>query len=50
VVIAVPRRPVYDLARDLEFSVDELYVLGDAVLPRALANAIHDGFRVGNRI
>jgi 2,4-dienoyl-CoA reductase (NADPH2) len=50
VVIAGPRRPVNDLARELEFSVDELFVLGDAVMPRALANAVHDGFRIGNRV
>lgn len=50
VVIAGPRRPVNDLARDLEFSVDEVFVVGDAVLPRALVNAIHEGWKVGNRI
>jgi 2,4-dienoyl-CoA reductase (NADPH2) len=50
VVIAGPRRPENALARELDLSVDELYVLGDAVLPRALNNAIHEGFKVGNRI
>lgn len=50
VVIAGPRRSEADLLRELEFSADELYAVGDAVLPRAIANAIHEGFRVGNRI
>jgi len=50
VVVAGPREPVNLLARSLEFSVDELYMIGDAVLPRAVANAIHEGFRIGNSI
>ncbi|MHC5011831.1 MAG: FAD-dependent oxidoreductase, partial [Planctomycetota bacterium] len=50
VVVAGPRRSVNHLLRELEFSVDELHVLGDAVLPRAVANAVHEGFRVGNAI
>jgi len=50
VVIAGPRRSVDALARDLEFVVDELHIIGDAVVPRSLSNAIHEGFRVGNRI
>ncbi|MCP4655033.1 MAG: FAD-dependent oxidoreductase [bacterium] len=50
VVIAGPRRSVDALARDLELVVDELHIIGDAVLPRSLSNAIHEGFRVGNRI
>jgi 2,4-dienoyl-CoA reductase (NADPH2) len=50
VVIAGPREPVNELASTLEFSVDELYVVGDAVLPRAVANAVHEGFRIGNSL
>jgi 2,4-dienoyl-CoA reductase (NADPH2) len=50
VVVAGPRGPVNALSRELEFVVDELYTVGDAVLPRSLANAIHEGFRVGNAI
>ncbi|MCP4549155.1 MAG: hypothetical protein GY835_22100, partial [bacterium] len=47
---AGPRRSVDALARDLELVVDELHIIGDAVVPRSLSNAIHEGFRVGNRI
>lgn len=50
VVVAGPRTSVNDLVRTLEFSVDELHVVGDAVLPRAVSNAVHEGFRIGNRI
>ncbi len=50
VVVAGPRRPVNDLIRDLEFSVDELHSVGDAILPRSVANAVHEGFRIGNAI
>ena len=50
VVVAGPRASVNELVRTLEFSVDELHVVGDAVLPRAVANAVHEGFRVGASI
>jgi len=50
VVVGGPRHSVDALFRDLEFSVDELYVVGDAVTPRAVQNAVHEGFQVGNRI
>jgi len=50
VAVVGPRRSVNDLASSLGFSVDELYTVGDAVLPRAVANAVREGFRVGNAI
>jgi len=50
VVVAGPRRSADALAHEIEFSADELYIVGDAVLPRSLTNAIHEGFRVGNRV
>lgn len=50
VVVAGPRRSVNALLHDLDLSVDELYIVGDAVSPRSLANAIHEGFKLGNRI
>ncbi|MFQ6015909.1 MAG: FAD-dependent oxidoreductase [Anaerolineae bacterium] len=50
VVIAGPRQPRQVLARDLEFSCDELYVIGDASQPRSLHNAIREGYLTGNRI
>jgi 2,4-dienoyl-CoA reductase (NADPH2) len=50
IVVAAPRVPVQELLTPLEFICDELYIIGDAVRPRGLHNAIHEGFRVGVRI
>ncbi|MFH1057507.1 MAG: FAD-dependent oxidoreductase, partial [Pseudomonadota bacterium] len=45
VVLAGPRLPRQGLFSDLEYFCDELYVVGDALLPRSLYNAIHEGFK-----
>ena len=50
VIVAGPRRPVQELVGLLEFSTDELYVVGDAVRPGSVHNAIRDAFLVGVRI
>ena len=50
VVLAGPRKPIQNLAHELEYSCDELYVIGDAMIPRNLYNAIHEGFKIGARI
>jgi len=50
VIVAGPRRSVQELAGLLEFSGDELYVVGDAVRPRSAHNAVRDGFLIGVRI
>lgn len=50
VVIAGPRRPRQELAGALEFSVDELYLIGDAVSPRSVHSAVQEGYLVGVRI
>lgn len=50
VVLAGPIRSRQELTTELEYFCDELYVIGDAMVPRSLYNAIHDGFRVGTRI
>jgi len=50
IVQAGPRRAQQDLLGLLEFSVDEIYVIGDAVRPRSIHNAIHEGFKIGVRI
>jgi hypothetical protein len=28
----------------------ELFVIGDALVPRNLSSAVHDGYRIGTRI
>lgn len=50
IVQAGPRKAQQDLLGLLEFSVDEIYIIGDAVQPRSLHNAIHEGFKIGARI
>ncbi len=50
VVAASPRKANQGLVHSLEFMVDELYVIGDAVTPRGLYQAIHDGYRTGARV
>jgi 2,4-dienoyl-CoA reductase (NADPH2) len=50
VIIAIPRQPRQQLLTDLEFVCDELYVVGDAVKPRSMHNAIREGYLIGIRI
>ena len=50
VIIAIPRQPRQQLPTDLEFVCDELYVVGDAVKPRSMHNAIREGYLIGIRI
>ncbi len=50
IVIGGPRKPVNELWNALEFAVDEKYLIGDAVLPRNTAYAIHEGYKLGVRI
>ncbi len=50
VVLAGPVRSRQELMKELEYFCDELYILGDAMVPRSLYNAIHDGFKLGARI
>jgi 2,4-dienoyl-CoA reductase (NADPH2) len=50
VVLAGPRESRQELVSGLEFSADELYVVGDAVRPRSVHNAIRDGHLVGLRV
>ena len=50
IIIAAPRRSADELLSSLEFAVDELHVIGDAVSPRGLYQAIHEGYRLGVRV
>ena len=49
-VVGGPRTSVNALSRELLFSCDELYSIGDAVTPRNICEAVHEGFKVGVRI
>ena len=50
VIAAVERRPNQELFHSLEWMIDELHGCGDALVPRGLTQAIHDGFRLGARL
>ncbi len=50
IVIGGPRKSVNYLWKALEFVVDEKYLIGDAVMPRNTAYAIHEGYKLGVRI
>jgi 2,4-dienoyl-CoA reductase (NADPH2) len=50
VILAAPQRSNDELFEELEWSVDELHGCGDAVVPRGLTQAIHDGYRLGCRL
>jgi 2,4-dienoyl-CoA reductase (NADPH2) len=50
VVAAAPSRANQELISQLEWSIDELHGCGDAMAPRGLTQAIHDGYRLGCRI
>ena len=50
VIIAGPRESFQDLAMSLEYLCDEIYVIGDAVQPRSMHNAIHEGYKLGVRL
>jgi 2,4-dienoyl-CoA reductase (NADPH2) len=50
VIAASPARGNQELIGELEWSIDELHGCGDAMVPRGLTQAIHDGYRLGCRI
>jgi 2,4-dienoyl-CoA reductase (NADPH2) len=49
-VIYAEREPVTDLKDKATELGLEVHVVGDALVPRALSNALHDGYRTGIRI
>ena len=49
-VLGGPRKSRNSLVSEMDYSVDELYTIGDAVLPRSLSNAVHEGYKIGVRI
>ncbi|MFH1489520.1 MAG: FAD-dependent oxidoreductase [Pseudomonadota bacterium] len=49
-VLAGPRISMQDLSEELEYLGDEIYMIGDAVKPRSIHNAIHEGYKLGVRM
>jgi 2,4-dienoyl-CoA reductase (NADPH2) len=49
-VVFADREPVRDLEQAAKDLGVEVYVLGDALVPRNLSHAVHDGYRIGVRM
>jgi len=47
---AGPRKSNQELFREFEWMIDELHGCGDALIPRGMDAAIHEGYRLGVRI
>jgi len=50
VIAASPRKANQELFTEFEWMVDELHGCGDALMPRGLDAAIHEGYRLGVRV
>lgn len=50
VIVAGPRKSAQRLFTELEYLTDEVYFIGDSVLPRWMHTAVHEGYKVGVRI
>jgi 2,4-dienoyl-CoA reductase (NADPH2) len=50
VVVATPRKANHELFHAFEWMIDELHGCGDSLLPRGMAIAIQDGYRLGCRL
>jgi 2,4-dienoyl-CoA reductase (NADPH2) len=50
VIAAGPRRSNQELFAEFEWMVDELHGCGDALMPRGMDAAIHEGYRLGVRV
>jgi 2,4-dienoyl-CoA reductase (NADPH2) len=50
IILAGPRKSTQALASSLEYLSDEIYVIGDAIQPRSMHNAIHEGYKLGVRL
>jgi 2,4-dienoyl-CoA reductase (NADPH2) len=49
-VVNSQREPNENLKKAVQSEGIELFVIGDALIPRNLSSAVHDGFRIGMRI
>jgi 2,4-dienoyl-CoA reductase (NADPH2) len=50
IILGGPRKSQQDMVTALEYFCDELYVIGDAIQPRSMHNAIHEGYKLGVRL
>ena len=50
VIASAPRRANQEMFAEFEWMIDELHGCGDALMPRGMDAAIHEGYRLGARI
>jgi 2,4-dienoyl-CoA reductase (NADPH2) len=50
IVLAIANEPNRELYRQLEGKINELYVIGDAHIPRNMLSAIHEAFKTARQI
>jgi 2,4-dienoyl-CoA reductase (NADPH2) len=50
IIMAGPRVAIQELSASLEYIGDEVYLVGDAIKPRSIHNAIHEGYKLGLRV
>ena len=50
VILAIGYRANRSLYEELEDTVDEIYVIGDANRPRKIVNAVHEGNKIARQI
>jgi 2,4-dienoyl-CoA reductase (NADPH2) len=49
-VVIADRLPNESLKKTVQSEGIELFVIGDALIPRNLSSAVHDGYRIGMRV
>jgi hypothetical protein len=49
-LVVTEREPNENLKNVVQGEGIEFFVIGDALVPRNLSSAVHDGFRIGIRI
>jgi 2,4-dienoyl-CoA reductase (NADPH2) len=49
-IVLCQREPNEDLKKTVQSEGIELFVIGDALIPRNLSSAVHDGYRIGMRV
>ncbi len=49
-IVVSQREPNESLKKVVQSEGIELFVIGDALIPRNLSSAVHDGYRIGMRI
>ena len=47
VIVAGSRKPDNHLLTEVDYMTDEIYICGDAIVPRDMRGAIHEGYKIG---